>query len=124
MDGDRQTARTADEEARRLIREWRHGRFDENDPYSRLAADFRSRLKTSEASFCEAKTKTKGSLHSERLPENHTPPFSDDLRPANPQQTAPSPVGEGWGEGILQIAAIFPTPKSPKYKPCGLLPSL
>ena len=57
MDGDRQTARTADEEARRLIREWRHGRFDENDPYSRLAADFRGRLKTSEASFCEAKTK-------------------------------------------------------------------
>ena len=57
MDGDRQTARTADEEARRLIREWRHGRFDENDPYSWLAADFRGRLKTSEASFCEAKTK-------------------------------------------------------------------
>ena len=50
-------------------------------------------------SFCEAKTKTKGSLHSQRLPENHTPPFSDDLRPANPQQTTPSPVGEGWGEG-------------------------
>ena len=25
--------------------------------------------------------------------------LSDDLRPANPQQTAPSPVGEGWGEG-------------------------
>ena len=24
---------------------------------------------------------------------------SDDLHPANPQQTAPSPVGEGWGEG-------------------------
>ncbi|HGH0234180.1 TPA: DUF3418 domain-containing protein [Neisseria meningitidis] len=24
--------------------------------------------------------------------------FSDDLRPANLQQTAPSPVGEGWGE--------------------------
>ena len=49
--------------------------------------------------FCEAKTKTESSLHSERLPENHTPPFSDDLHPANPQQTAPSPVGEGWGEG-------------------------
>ena len=48
---------------------------------------------------CEAKTKTEGSLHSQRLPENHTPQFSDDLRPANPQQTAPSPVGEGWGEG-------------------------
>ena len=25
--------------------------------------------------------------------------LSDDLRPANPQQTTPSPVGEGWGEG-------------------------
>ena len=25
--------------------------------------------------------------------------LSDDLHPANPQQTAPSPVGEGWGEG-------------------------
>ncbi|HFC8843463.1 TPA: DUF3418 domain-containing protein [Neisseria oralis] len=50
-------------------------------------------------SFCEAKTKTEGSLHSQRLPENHTPQFSDDLRPANPQQTTPSPAGEGWGEG-------------------------
>ena len=49
--------------------------------------------------FCEAKTKTESSLHSQRLPENHTPQFSDDLRPANPQQTTPSPVGEGWGEG-------------------------
>ena len=49
--------------------------------------------------FCEAKTKTESSLLSERLPENHTPPFSDDLRPANPQQTTPSPVEEGWGEG-------------------------
>ena len=48
---------------------------------------------------CEAKTKTESSLHSQRLPENYVPPFSDDLRPANPQQTAPSPVGEGWGEG-------------------------
>ena len=49
--------------------------------------------------FCEAKTKTESSLHSQRLPENHTPQFSDDLCPANPQQTAPSPVGEGRGEG-------------------------
>ncbi|OFR04866.1 hypothetical protein HMPREF2907_06365 [Neisseria sp. HMSC055H02] len=23
-------------------------------------------------------------------------------------QPAPSPVGEGWGEGILQVAATFP----------------
>ncbi|HFC8501422.1 TPA: DUF3418 domain-containing protein [Neisseria oralis] len=50
-------------------------------------------------SFCEAKTKTEGSLHSQRLPENHTPQFSDDLRPTNPQQTTPSPAGEGRGEG-------------------------
>ena len=50
-------------------------------------------------SFCEAKTKTESSLHSQRLPENYVPPFSDDLYPANPQQTALSPVGEGWGEG-------------------------
>ena len=50
-------------------------------------------------SFCEAKTKTEGSLHSQRLPENHTPQFSDGLHPTNPQQTAPSPVGEGRGEG-------------------------
>ena len=48
---------------------------------------------------CEAKTKTESSLHSQRLPENHTPQFSDDLRPTDPQQTTPSPVGEGWGEG-------------------------
>ena len=49
--------------------------------------------------FCEAKTKTESSLHAQRLPENYTPPFSDDLHPTNPQQTAPSPVGEGRGEG-------------------------
>ena len=49
--------------------------------------------------FCEAKTKTESSLHSQRLPENREPQFSDDLHPANPQQTSPSPVGEGWGEG-------------------------
>ena len=47
----------------------------------------------------EAKTKTESSLHSQRLPENRTPPFSDDPHPTTPQQTTPSPVGEGWGEG-------------------------
>ena len=52
-----------------------------------------------QTTFCEAKTKTESSLHSQRLPENHTPQFSDDLRPTNPQQTTPSPVGEGRGEG-------------------------
>ena len=50
-------------------------------------------------SFCEAKTKTESGLLSERLPENREPQFSDGLRPANPQQTTPSPAGEGWGEG-------------------------
>ena len=49
--------------------------------------------------FCEAKTKTESSLHSQRLPENREPQFSDNLHPANPQQTTPSPVGEGRGEG-------------------------
>ena len=34
--------------------------------------------------------------------------FSNCLKPQNPLQSAPSPVGEGWGEGTLQIAAIFP----------------
>ena len=48
---------------------------------------------------CEAKTKTESSLHSQRLPENRTPPFSDDPHPTTPQQTTPSPVGEGRGEG-------------------------
>ncbi|WP_304674268.1 DUF3418 domain-containing protein, partial [Neisseria blantyrii] len=48
---------------------------------------------------CEAKTKTESSLHAQRIPENHEPQFSDDLHPANPQQTTPSPVGEGRGEG-------------------------
>ena len=67
--------------------------------------------------FCEAKTKTESSLHSQRLPENHTPQFSDDLRPTNPQQTAPSPVGKGWGEGKtvaaqtnFSAAAVSPLP--------------
>ena len=34
--------------------------------------------------------------------------FSNRLQPQNLLQPAPSPVGEGWGEGILRIAAIFP----------------
>ena len=42
---------------------------------------------------------TESSLHSQRLPENRTPPFSDDPHPTTPQQTTPSPVGEGRGEG-------------------------
>ncbi len=36
--------------------------------------------------------------------------FSNRLQPQKLPQSAPSPVGEGWGEGILQIAAIFPNP--------------
>ena len=51
--------------------------------------------------------------------------FSNRLKPQNLLQPAPSPVGEGWGEGILQIAETFPKSLGPlKYKPCGLLPSL
>ncbi|HGT2392612.1 TPA: hypothetical protein ACMZK9_002219, partial [Neisseria gonorrhoeae] len=34
--------------------------------------------------------------------------FSNRLQPQNLPQSAPSPVGEGRGEGILQVAAIFP----------------
>ncbi|ENX8944562.1 hypothetical protein DU418_09415 [Neisseria gonorrhoeae] len=34
--------------------------------------------------------------------------FSNRLQPQNLPQPAPSPVGEGRGEGILQVAAIFP----------------
>ncbi|EMU0627578.1 TPA: hypothetical protein ACE8QV_001835 [Neisseria gonorrhoeae] len=34
--------------------------------------------------------------------------FSNRLQPQNLPQPAPSPVGEGWGEGILQVAATFP----------------
>ncbi len=67
--------------------------------------------------FCEAKTKTESSLHSQRLPENHEPQFSDNLHPTNPQQPAPSPVGEGRGEGKtvaaqtnFSAAAVSPLP--------------
>ena len=34
--------------------------------------------------------------------------FSNCLQPQNLLQPAPSPAGEGWGEGILRITAIFP----------------
>ncbi|ENT1295360.1 hypothetical protein DD198_08415 [Neisseria gonorrhoeae] len=34
--------------------------------------------------------------------------FSNRLQPPNLLQSAPSPVGEGRGEGILRVAAIFP----------------
>ncbi|OIA02854.1 hypothetical protein BBZ99_03360 [Neisseria gonorrhoeae] len=34
--------------------------------------------------------------------------FSNYLQPQNLLQPAPSPVGEGRGGGILQVAAIFP----------------
>ena len=33
--------------------------------------------------------------------------FSNRLQPQNPLQPAPSPVGEGWGEGIPRMAATF-----------------
>lgn len=39
-------------------------------------------------------------FYNERLPDFYTADaVSDGLHPANPQQTTPSPVGEGWGEG-------------------------
>lgn len=39
-------------------------------------------------------------FYNERLPDFYTADaVSDGLRPANLQQPAPSPVGEGWGEG-------------------------
>ncbi len=39
-------------------------------------------------------------FYNERLPDFYTADaVSDDLHPANLQQTTPSPVGEGWGEG-------------------------
>ena len=51
--------------------------------------------------------------------------FSNRLQPQNLLQPAPSPVGEGWGEGIPRILATFPKSLNLlKYKPCGLLPSL
>ncbi|HEZ2982035.1 TPA: hypothetical protein ACFPAU_001369 [Neisseria meningitidis] len=34
--------------------------------------------------------------------------FSNRLQLPNLLQPAPSPVGEGWGEGILRISATFP----------------
>ncbi|WP_339894370.1 hypothetical protein, partial [Neisseria gonorrhoeae] len=34
--------------------------------------------------------------------------FSNRLQPKNLPKPTPSPVGEGWGEGILQVAATFP----------------
>ncbi|ENX3757046.1 hypothetical protein IH388_001976, partial [Neisseria gonorrhoeae] len=34
--------------------------------------------------------------------------FSNRLQPQNLPQSAPSPVGEGRGEGILRMVAIFP----------------
>ncbi|EMT1506395.1 hypothetical protein QLK24_001951 [Neisseria gonorrhoeae] len=34
--------------------------------------------------------------------------FSNHRQPKNLPKPTPSPVGEGWGEGILQVAATFP----------------
>ncbi|EQB1693809.1 hypothetical protein WAD97_002145, partial [Neisseria gonorrhoeae] len=34
--------------------------------------------------------------------------FSNRLQPKNLPKPTPSPVGEGWGEGILRMVAIFP----------------
>ena len=35
--------------------------------------------------------------------------FSNHLQPQNLLQSTPSPVGEGWGEGIHRMVAIFPS---------------
>ena len=44
-------------------------------------------------------------FYHERLPDFYTADaVSDDLHPANPQQTTPSPVGEGWGEGKTVVS--------------------
>ena len=57
-------------------------------------------------------------FYHERLPDFYTADaVSDGLHPANPQQTTPSPVGEGWGEGKtvaaqtnFSAAAVSPLP--------------
>lgn len=57
-------------------------------------------------------------FYNERLPDFYTADtVSDDLHPANPQQTTPSLVGEGWGEGKtvaaqtnFSAAAVSPLP--------------
>ena len=57
-------------------------------------------------------------FYHERLPDFYTADaVSDDLHPANPQQPAPSPVGEGWGKGKtvaaqtnFSAAAVSPLP--------------
>ena len=44
-------------------------------------------------------------FYHERLPDFYTADaVSDGLRPTNPQQSSPSPVGEGWGEGKTVVA--------------------
>ena len=46
-------------------------------------------------------------FYHERLPDFYTADaVSGSLHPTNPQQTAPSPVGEGWGEGKTVAAQI------------------
>ena len=47
--------------------------------------------------------------------------FSNRLQPQNLLQSAPSPVGEGWGEGILQVAATFPIPQPLKIQALRLV---
>ncbi|HHO0289569.1 TPA: hypothetical protein ACRR65_001428, partial [Neisseria gonorrhoeae] len=43
--------------------------------------------------------------------------FSNRLQPQNLLQPAPSPVGEGLGEGIFQVAAIPPLLKKFPNRP-------
>ncbi|ENX8110571.1 hypothetical protein EEE96_12345, partial [Neisseria gonorrhoeae] len=47
--------------------------------------------------------------------------FSNYLQPQNLPQSAPSPVGEGLGEGIFQVAAIPPRSKNSLTAPIQAL---
>ncbi|HEY9920317.1 TPA: hypothetical protein ACFOVJ_000596 [Neisseria meningitidis] len=47
--------------------------------------------------------------------------FSDDLQRLNLLQPTPSPVGEGWGEGILRISATFPNTLTAKTQALWLV---
>ncbi len=50
--------------------------------------------------------------------------FSNRLQPQNLPQSAPSPVGRAGERAFSKLRQPFPTTQPPKYKPCGLLPSL
>ncbi len=47
--------------------------------------------------------------------------FSNRLQPQNLLKPTPSPVGEGWGEGILRISATFPNTLTAKTQALRLV---